>query len=80
MPRSIEPNAPWAPGAATHWHLRRNSSSNAGAASTTRRPRPGTKQVRLIEMLRAAEGVTIAEIVTALDWQPHTARGACPGH
>ena len=41
--------------------------------------RKGTKQETLIEMLRAPEGATIAEIAAALDWQPHTARGAIAG-
>ena len=41
--------------------------------------RKGTKQETLIEMLRAEGGATINEIVAALDWQPHTARGAMSG-
>ena len=41
--------------------------------------RAGTKQALLIEMLRAPDGATIAEIVTALDWQSHTIRGAMSG-
>ena len=30
-------------------------------------------------MLRAAEGATVSEIVTATNWQPHTVRGAMAG-
>jgi hypothetical protein len=30
-------------------------------------------------MLRAEGGATIAEIVEALDWRPHTVRGAIAG-
>ena len=41
--------------------------------------RKGTKQAKLIEMLRAEGGATIDEIVAALDWQAHTARGAMSG-
>ena len=41
--------------------------------------RKGTKQETLIEMLRRPEGATIAEIVEALKWQSHTARGAMAG-
>lgn len=41
--------------------------------------RKGTKQATLIEMLRRPEGATIAEIVEALEWQSHTARGAMAG-
>jgi Protein of unknown function (DUF3489) len=42
-------------------------------------PRTGTKQAMLIEMLEAPDGATISEIVTALDWRPHTIRGAMSG-
>ncbi|WP_274789792.1 DUF3489 domain-containing protein [Roseovarius tolerans] len=48
-------------------------------AAKARTPRAGTKQAKLIEMLRAEGGATIAEIVAALDWQAHTARGAMSG-
>ncbi|HEV8037167.1 DUF3489 domain-containing protein [Yoonia sp.] len=38
-----------------------------------------SKQDMLIAMLRADGGATIAEITTALGWQPHTARGVISG-
>ncbi len=41
--------------------------------------RTGTKQAKLIEMLRAEGGATIDEIVAALQWRPHTVRGALAG-
>ena len=41
--------------------------------------REGTKQAQLIAMLRRAEGTTIAQIVEATGWQPHTVRGALAG-
>ena len=40
------------------------------AAPKTRTPREGTKQAKLIEMLRAERGATIDEIVAALHWRP----------
>ena len=43
------------------------------------RTREGSKQAQLIAMLRRAKGATIDEIVEALDWQPHTVRGAIAG-
>ena len=49
------------------------------AAPKTRTPREGTKQATLVAMLRAESGATIEEIVAALDWQAHTARGAMSG-
>ena len=42
-------------------------------------PREGTKQAKLIAMLRAERGATLDEIVATLEWQPHTARGAMSG-
>ena len=42
-------------------------------------PRAGTKQALLIALLQTSEGATIAEIVAATNWQPHTARGAMSG-
>jgi hypothetical protein len=41
--------------------------------------RTGTKQEKLIAMLRRKQGATVEEIVKALDWQPHTVRGAIAG-
>ena len=47
------------------------------AASKT--PRTVTKQARLITMLEAPDGASIAEIVAATDWQAHTIRGIISG-
>ena len=41
--------------------------------------REGTKQALLVGMLGRDEGATIAEIVAATGWQPHTVRGAFAG-
>ena len=43
------------------------------------RTRDGSKQSQLIAMLRRAKGATVDEIVEALEWQPHTVRGAIAG-
>ncbi len=43
------------------------------------RARESSKQARLIAMLRRARGATIEEVVEALQWQPHTVRGAIAG-
>ena len=48
-------------------------------APKARTPRAGTKQAQLIEMLRAEGGATIDEIARALEWRPHTVRGALAG-
>ena len=44
-----------------------------------RKTRDDTKQAQLIAMLRRKEGATIAQIVAATGWQPHTVRGAFAG-
>ncbi|PKP67436.1 MAG: hypothetical protein CVT83_08485 [Alphaproteobacteria bacterium HGW-Alphaproteobacteria-5] len=53
--------------------------SEPDAAPKARTPRDGTKQAKLIAMLRAPEGATIEEIMVALDWAAHTIRGAMAG-
>jgi Protein of unknown function (DUF3489) len=50
---------------------------NPPAAPKT--PRMVTKQARLIKMLEAPDGASIAEIVAAMDWQAHTIRGIISG-
>lgn len=51
----------------------------ADPAPRARTPRQGTKQAKLIEMLRADGGATIDEIAAVTGWQPHTVRGAMSG-
>ena len=51
----------------------------AGDSPPASSPRANTKQARLIEMLKRPEGATITEIVEALQWEPHTVRGAIAG-
>ena len=41
--------------------------------------RAGTKQAQIIALLQRPEGASIAEIVEATSWQPHTARGMISG-
>ena len=48
-------------------------------APKARTPREGTKQAKLIEMLRTEGGATIEEIMGATGWQSHTVRGAIAG-
>ena len=48
-------------------------------ASTERKPRDGTKQSLMIELLKRPGGTTLAEIVEATGWQAHTVRGAMAG-
>ena len=57
----------------------KGAATEADPAPTARTPRAGTKQAKLIEMLRAEGGATIDEIAAALEWRPHTVRGALAG-
>jgi len=49
------------------------------AAPKARTQREGTKQAKLIAMLRADGGATIEEIMAATNWASHTIRGAMAG-
>jgi hypothetical protein len=42
-------------------------------------PRTGTKQAKLIELLKHPEGATVEQIAAATGWQHHTIRGAISG-
>jgi hypothetical protein len=56
-----------------------NTPTEPEAAHKARAPRAGTKQAKLIKMLRAGGGATIEEITAATGWQSHTVRGAMAG-
>ena len=55
------------------------AATEPSAAPALRKTRDDTKQAQLIAMLRRKEGATIAQIVAATGWQPHTVRGAFAG-
>ena len=44
-----------------------------------RRQREGTKQARMIAMLKRPEGATVEQLAEALKWARHTCRGAMAG-
>jgi hypothetical protein len=39
------------------------------------KPREGTKQAQVLEMLRRTEGATVGQIVEAMSRAPHAVRG-----
>ena len=60
--------------------IKRATAKNAkGAAKTASAPRTESKQSQLIAMLKQPDGATIVEIAQALEWLPHTIRGAIVG-
>jgi|SRR3954449_1540316 len=48
-------------------------------ASSKSASRPDTKHSRIVAMLRAPAGATIATIMTAMGWQQHSVRGFLAG-
>jgi hypothetical protein len=57
----------------------RKAAPTGADVAPARKTRGDTKQAQLIAMLRRNEGATIAQIVEATGWQPHTVRGAFAG-
>ena len=51
----------------------------AGQPAAKPTPRAGTKQAKMIEMLKQPEGATVEQIAAATGWQHHTIRGAISG-
>lgn len=84
----IEPNAPQSAtsadtgataATANHDAIATDSAPTAPAGAKGRKTRDGTKQAKLIAMLKAPEGATIHQMVDATGWQSHTLRGAMAG-
>jgi hypothetical protein len=57
----------------------RKAAPTARDTAAPRKSRDGSKRAQLIAMLRRKHGATIAQIVEATGWQPHTVRGAFAG-
>ncbi len=55
------------------------SRARSAAAASKSAVRPDTKHARIITMLRARAGTTIAAIMAATEWQQHSVRGFFAG-
>jgi Protein of unknown function (DUF3489) len=55
------------------------SPKRSAPASSKSTARSATKHDRIIAMLRTSAGATIASLVTATEWQPHSVRGFLAG-
>jgi hypothetical protein len=44
-------------------------------AAVTGKAKPGTKKAAVLSLLHRPEGVSVREIMAALDWQSHSVRG-----
>ena len=67
----IEPEAPEAPTS--------EAPAPQPATAKERKPREGTKQQMMIDLMRRPKGATLTEIVETTGWQQHTIRGAMAG-
>jgi Protein of unknown function (DUF3489) len=80
-PATPEPAAEPAAGAVPPTKRRVKAKAKPAKAAPTEKPTPraGTKQAKLIELLKRPEGATVEQIAAATGWQHHTIRGAISG-
>jgi hypothetical protein len=55
------------------------SNAEFGASASAAVPKPPSKASRVLDLLRRPEGVTLAQLVEATGWLPHTTRAALTG-
>ena len=55
------------------------SMRNSKAPDPTAEPASASKQQRCLDLLARRDGATLAELVAAMDWQPHSVRGFLSG-
>ena len=67
------------PRASTRKTIKPKPPARSASVSPKTATRPVTKHARVVAMLRAPGGTTIAAIMAATDWQPHSVRGFLAG-
>jgi hypothetical protein len=80
--QAVEAPAPATRADGAAMRAKRNAkTAKSGKAAPAKKatPRAGTKQARMIEMLKRPEGATVEQIAAATGWQKHTIRGAISG-
>jgi len=75
---AIEADRAAAP-AKTGKRTKRKAKVTKVASADKPKPRTGTKQAQMIELLKRPEGATVEQIAAATGWQHHTIRGAISG-
>jgi Protein of unknown function (DUF3489) len=80
-PATREPAAEPAAEAATPAKRRAKAKAKPAKTAPADKPTPraGTKQAKLIELLKRPDGATVEQIAAATGWQHHTIRGAISG-
>ena len=68
-----------APQAAPVAKKKAKSTKGATAKDATPATRDGSKKAIVLDMLKRPDGVTLADIMTATDWQAHSVRGFISG-
>jgi len=53
--------------------------TNTSQNTAIKQPAKGTRAAQLVAMLSRKQGATLADIVKATAWKPHTARAALTG-
>lgn len=57
----------------------KTNDDEAGALASAAAPKPPSKASQVLDLLRRPEGTTLAKLIEATGWLPHTTRAALTG-